>query len=195
MSAKDPDTGELYSQDRLLSEVQNLMLAAHETTANLMTWTLSSIARNPGQQNELRNEIRNAMGTDAPTVDNQRKTRGMLQAWRHQVEQHPPNFLIAREAIADTFIGSDDDRTFIEAGTTIMVSTEHANRDSGNGVLSFGSGKRFCPGIGLARFETEVGLNRFLQRFEVTDTGERGMTSGLTQLPEDTTVTVRKAAI
>ena len=57
MSAVDPDTGRPYSRERLVSEVKNLMLAGHETTANLITWTITEIARNPVKQAAIRAEI------------------------------------------------------------------------------------------------------------------------------------------
>ena len=68
MGAVDPDSGRPYSRERLVSEVQNLMLAGHETTANLITWTITEIARNPVKQAAIRAEIGDTCGPDVPSV-------------------------------------------------------------------------------------------------------------------------------
>ena len=98
---------------------------------------------------------------------------------------------MAREAIADTVLGADEEPDTIEKGTTLLMSTEHLN-EQGSTMFSFGMGQRFCLGVTLATMETELAVTRFLQKFEVTDTGARGMHSGLTQIPSDTLVTVKK---
>ena len=92
----------------------------------------------------------------------------------------------------DTTVGPKDQPVPIKAGTTVLVSTQHANAEAGGTMFSFGGGRRFCLGINMARLETELAVTRFLQRFEVSDTGARGFQSGLTQSPEDTTVQVSR---
>ena len=191
MSAVDPDTGRPYSRERLVSEVKNLMLAGHETTANLITWTLTGLARNPIKQSGLFNQIRETVGDSAPNLGQMRKLGPVYDLWRQEATEHPPNFLLAREAVRDTSIGPKENPVEIKAGTTVLVSTQHANQEA-KAMFSFGGGRRFCLGINLARLETELAITRFLQRFELSDTGARGMDSGLTQLPEDTLVSVRR---
>ena len=92
----------------------------------------------------------------------------------------------------DTTVGPKDQPVPIKAGTTVLVSTQHANAEAGGTMFSFGGGRRFCLGINMARLETELAVTRFLQRFEVSDTGARVFQSGLTQSPEDTTVQVSR---
>ena len=192
MGATDPDTGRPYDQKRLVSEVKNLMLAGHETTANLLTWTMTEIARNPIIQAQMKSEIQAACGQSVPTAQEMKSLGSIFQCWREQATEHPPNFLIAREAVKDTSVGPTDSPVPIKAGTTVMVSTQHANLDTDGAMFSFGGGKRFCLGINMARQETELAVTRFLQRFDVSDSGERGVVSGLTQTPEDTLVQVSR---
>ncbi|MCA9776766.1 MAG: cytochrome P450 [Candidatus Eremiobacteraeota bacterium] len=192
MGAIDPDTGQPYSRERLLSEVQNLMLAGHETTANLITWTITEIARNPIRQAAIRSEIESACGDKVPDAEQIKQLGGIFAAWREQATEHPPNFLIAREALVDTTVGPKEQPIPVKAGTTVIVSTQHANADAPGGMFSFGGGKRFCLGINMAWQEPELAVTRFLQRFEVSDTGARGFQSGLTQLPEDTLVQISR---
>jgi cytochrome P450 len=192
MGATDPDTGQPYDRERLVSEVQNLMLAGHETTANLITWTMTDIARNPFKQTQMRKEIEYTCGQNVPTAKEMKELGTVFQSWRQQATEHPPNFLIAREAIHDTTVGPKEDPISIKAGTTVMVSTQHANADANAGMFSFGGGKRFCLGFNMARQETELAVTRFLQRFDISDSGARGVRSGLTQIPEDTLVRVSR---
>ena len=191
MEATDPKTGAAYSQERLESEVLNLMLAGHETTANLITWTLTNLARSPIEQNELVSEVQSLFGDRVPTSKELRKSSGIDKIWRKEALEHPPNFLLAREASADTVLDSDENTVEVEKGTTLLMSTEHLN-EQGSTMFSFGMGQRFCLGVTLATMETELAVTRFLQKFEVSDTGERGRHSGLTQIPKDTLVSVRK---
>lgn len=190
MAATDPITGEAYSRDRLSSEIQNLMLAGHETTANLISWTITDLARSPAEQSQVASDIQSKIGTNSPTAKDLRKFKNVFLLWREQAIEHPPNYLIAREAIKDTTIGSQEAPIQIEAGTTVVVSTEHAN--DGRQLFSFGGGQRFCLGFNLARLETEMAVIKFLQRFEIADQGPRGVESGITQHPEDTIVTLKK---
>jgi cytochrome P450 len=190
MNSVDPETGRPFDQDRLVSEVQNLMLAGHETTANLITWTLTSIARSPIKQNQMATEIATKVGSGIPQLDKLKRLTSVTSTWREQATEHPPNFLIAREALQDTTVGPKDHPVQVKAGTTVLVSTQHANE--GPGMFSFGGGERFCLGFNLARLETELAVTQFLRRFEVTDTGARGVDSGLTQKPSDTLVTVKR---
>lgn len=192
MKATDPDTGEPYSKERLESEVLNLMLAGHETTSNLITWVLSDLARAPMKQNQIVSEIREQFGEKGDlSPKGIKKLPTLLKTWRQEASDHPPNYLLAREAVADTALGTKDSLTEVKKGTTIIMSTEHINAED-KGMFSFGAGRRFCLGAQLARNETEIAVTRFLQKFEITDTGERGVHSGLTQIPEDTLVTVHK---
>lgn len=190
MSAVDPETGAPFSKERLVSEVKNLMLAGHETTANLLSWIVSDLARSPEKQSQLVSQIAQAAASDVPTKESLRAIPSLRQTWRKQAVEHPPNYLLARVAKKDTTIGPEDHPIPVEAGTTIMVSTQEANK--GGPMFSFGGGPRFCLGFNLARLETELATARFLQRFEVTDSGARGVQSSLAQGPADTEVTVRR---
>lgn len=191
MGATDPNTGQPYAKKRLVSEVLNLMLAGHETTANLITWTLTELARDPIGQNAMSREVHDIAGKHAPTMDQLKDMNSVTALWKKEATEHPPNFLIAREALTDTTIGDKDEPVEIKKGTTVLVSTQHANMDS-SGMFSFGGGQRFCLGMQMATTETEVAVSRFLQKFEITDSGHRGISSGLTQNPADTEVTIRR---
>ena len=191
MGATDPTTGQPYSKNRLVSEVLNLMLAGHETTANLITWTLTDLARDPVGQSKMSREVHDIAGKNVPTMDQVKAMDSITALWKKEAAEHPPNFLIAREALTDTTIGSKEDPVDIKKGTTVLISTQHANMDT-SGMFSFGGGKRFCLGMQMATVETEVAVSRFLQKFEISDTGHRGVTSGLTQNPADTEVTIKR---
>lgn len=192
LKARDPDTGKPFDGERLRNEVMNLMLAGHETTANLLSWTLTDLARDPGRQSRLAGQIQAEVGQQVPTVDQLDKIDSLSEVWREQAREHPPNFIISRQAIRDTEIGPTEARRPLEAGTTLIISTELANHDAGRGMFSFGGGRRFCLGARLAMLETELFLTRFMQRFQVEDSGPRGVASGFAQSPSDTTVTVLK---
>ncbi len=136
MGAENPETGAPFSRDRLRSEVVNLMLAGHETTANLLSWTLTDLARNPDKQTALTEQVEATVGKSTPTMDQLRELNPVSDLWRQQATEHPPNFLISRQALADTEIGPKDDPVPLKAGTTLIMSTELANQEYGRGIAS-----------------------------------------------------------
>lgn len=188
--ARDPSTDEPFSLERLLSEVKVLMLLSHETTASLLTWCILDLARNHCRQKELRRVILEKIGDAAPSLEDIEALPDITAVWREEARKRPPNFLIARQALEDTVIGSKDEPIKISAGDTVVVSTTLANEQS-RGIFSFGGGRRFCLGFHLATLEMEVILTRFIQKFEFDDRGSQDSVSGPVQTPAEAVVTLR----
>lgn len=65
MAARDPETGEPMSMDRLINNLLTLLVAGHETTSRALSWTLYLLARAPEWQDAVREEVRTVIG-DGP---------------------------------------------------------------------------------------------------------------------------------
>ncbi len=53
LAARDPDTGEPMSDEKIVDNLTTFLLAGHETTAKALTWTLYILARAPEWQERV----------------------------------------------------------------------------------------------------------------------------------------------
>ena len=101
-----------------------LVVAGHETTSNLMIWTLYELANNPDVCRRLEAEV------DSIFDDNEELTASILSLFSYteavlkeslRINQPVPN--IIRETIKDnTLVASDGKQIHVKKGTDIMVN-------------------------------------------------------------------------
>jgi len=60
VAARDPETGECFSDEQLGDQVATMILAGHETTATALFWSLYLLALDPASQHELAAEVQRA---------------------------------------------------------------------------------------------------------------------------------------
>ncbi|KAJ7185447.1 cytochrome P450 [Mycena filopes] len=95
------------SEDEMLAQMQTIMQAGHETTANTMSWTLFELTRQPDIQTKLRAEIQATQqsiyergGTEftAADFDNMPYTTAVM---KEVLRFHPVSYNSLREAARD----------------------------------------------------------------------------------------------
>src|SRR5258707_8972978 len=64
-AARDPETGEAFTDEQLGDEVATMILAGHETTATALFWSLYLLALDPVTQDQLAAEVQGLTVTDA----------------------------------------------------------------------------------------------------------------------------------
>jgi cytochrome P450 len=152
------EDGETLSHDELVATVLLLLLAGHETTANLVGNGLSALYRNPSELVRLRED---------PGVE---KT-----AVEELLRYDTPVQMTVRTALDDVEI----DGHLVEKGRLAVLIIGAANRDpavfespskldlarSPNPHLAFGGGAHFCIGAPLARLEGRIVLSALVRRF------------------------------
>src|SRR5207253_6454198 len=94
-AARDPETGESFSDEQLADQVATMILAGHETTATALFWSLYLLALDPATQNELAAEVQGASIDGAPDIERLKFTRAVVD---ETMRLYPPAFLIARAA-------------------------------------------------------------------------------------------------
>lgn len=219
MEAKDPETGEPLSDERIKHEVLSLLEAGHETTATMMGWSLMMMARNPAEYKALQGEIDEVVGSDAP---GQEAVRGLPRAGsiiNETLRMFPPFYLFMRQAKEDVTIGAPGSQVNVKKGTTLVSSLYETNRDEeawgeektgfpahefhsarfdekgAERFIPFGAGKRACTGQSLGRLEGNVMLARLAQDFDIIPDDHKGATielhSDLSIHPKDGTVRLK----
>ena len=171
---------------QLRDEAMTLLLAGHETTANLLTWAFYLLSQNPEAEARLHSEIDALDTTSLVAADVARLpyTRAVVA---EAMRLFPPAWIVGRRAVAEYRIGEYT----VPARTIILMSQWIVHRDprwwrdadrflperwlpggsamdpgrSKFSYFPFGAGTRVCIGEQFAWMEGILGLATFARRF------------------------------
>ncbi|MEZ4316829.1 MAG: cytochrome P450 [Myxococcota bacterium] len=166
--------------DAIRDEVVTMLLAAHETTANLLTWAWTLLSRNPTALRRLQDEVASASSSDFLARNGLPWTDAVVS---ETLRIYPPIWMTARSAATDALIGDHA----VRAGSTVAIpvyAMHHDNRhwphpegfdpqrwlskDTSSGpFLPFGAGPRKCIGSHFAMLEARIALAVLAKRFDV----------------------------
>jgi cytochrome P450 len=167
------DDGATLSHDELVATVLLLVMAGHETTANVLGNAVARLVRDPA----ARAELDRLAAADEPG-DGRRTLLSDGPSLRTAVEEFlrldGPVQIAQRITRQPVRLGGVD----IPAGRIVLVMLAAANRDPAafaaperldlgrtpNPHLAFGSGPHYCIGAPLARLELQVALRALAQR-------------------------------
>jgi cytochrome P450 PksS len=153
------DDGEQLSTDEIAAMIFLLMLAGHDTTANLIGSSILALLDHPEQADRLRSEP-----ALAPSA--------VEELLRFTT---PVPCGVARTTLADVEVAG----VCIPKGSSVLGMIISANRDETifdqpdvldlgrepNRHITFAFGKHFCLGNQLARMEGQLALGTLIQRF------------------------------
>jgi unspecific monooxygenase len=182
-AARDPETGQAFTDEQLGDEVATMILAGHETTGTALFWSLYLLALDPATQEEVASEVRGVSVSGTLELDRLKFTRAVLD---ETMRLYPPAFLIARAAAGPDRLGE----LVIEKGDVIMMAPwllhrhEKLWRDPNAFIpsrfmapapppdrfayLPFGVGARVCIGAHFALVEATLALAKMIGGFRVT---------------------------
>ena len=181
-AARDPETGQSFSDEQLGDQVATMILAGHETTATALFWSLYLLALDPATQEELAAEVKAATVNGALDLERLKFTRAVID---ETMRLYPPAFLIARAAaapdmIADMPVKKND---IVLVAPWLLHRHEKLWRDPGAFIpsrfmapapppdrfayLPFGVGARVCIGAHFALVEATLALARMIGAFRV----------------------------
>ncbi|ABY29187.1 cytochrome P450 [Methylorubrum extorquens] len=191
MGARDED-GTAMSDRQLRDEVITFLLAGHETTALVLSWTIHLLSRHPEVDRVLATEIGEIVVQRAAAIDDVPRLRFAEHTITESMRLYPPAWAVGREARCDCQIGGFD----VRGGTPILISLWVLHRDPRffdepeafrperwhQGLaqrlprfayMPFGGGPRICIGNRFAMIEAVLILTTLVQRFRfVADTNE-----------------------
>eukprot|EP00005_Dracoamoeba_jomungandri_P003258 CAMPEP_0174252620 /NCGR_PEP_ID=MMETSP0439-20130205/2013_1 /TAXON_ID=0 /ORGANISM="Stereomyxa ramosa, Strain Chinc5" /LENGTH=451 /DNA_ID=CAMNT_0015333183 /DNA_START=311 /DNA_END=1666 /DNA_ORIENTATION=+ len=99
--AKDPETGESMPDELILDETLTILFAGHDTTSNLMSWTVYQLTRNPEVLENLRKEVSEVLGDRLPEHEDIRKLKYCSSVLKETLRLNPPVPMLDREAAVD----------------------------------------------------------------------------------------------
>ena len=127
MQAKDDETNVQMTEKQLRDEVLTLLLAGHETNANVLGWTFYLLAQRPDAEQRLHDEARAVLGGraafTAADLDRLAYTRMVMQ---EGLRLYPPGWFVGRQANADVQLGGYT----VPRGTMVMMSQYVMHRDA-----------------------------------------------------------------
>ena len=175
------------SDKQLRDEVLTLLVAGHETTASVLTWTLMLLAQHPEVEAKLVTEVRSVLGERLPTVEDRPHLKYTEMVLKESMRLYPPAWILGRELIRDCNIGGHE----LSCGSVIYFSQwaihrdarffsepERFNPDRWQDNLEqrlprcvyfpFGAGARVCIGKALSMMEATLILAMVVRQFRLT---------------------------
>ncbi len=185
MDARYSD-GEGMSDELVLSESMQLLVAGHETSSNALSWVLYLLSTHPDCLGRVRKEFHSVLG-DAPlSFGDVPRFEFATQVILEALRLYPPFWMIDRMAVGDDHVGDLD----IPRGSTVIVfvhGAHHAQRSWPNPEsfdperfakaneklhtpfthLPFGAGPRGCIGGNYATLQILMILSELLRRYDL----------------------------
>jgi len=122
--------GEEASCVQLRDDLMTMLIAGHETTAAVLTWTVYELSQNPDLLAKVRAEIDDVLGGRDPTYDDMKKFKLLRLCIAETLRMYPePPYLIRRNLEEDVLpAGGAAQETTIPKGTDILISTWNLHR-------------------------------------------------------------------
>lgn len=195
MNEKDPSilhfllaSGDEVSSKQLRDDLMTMLIAGHETSAAVLTWTFYLLSKEPSVMAKLQDEVDSVLGDRFPTIDDLKKLRYTTRVINESLRLYPQPPVLIRRSIEEDVVGGYP----IKRGEDIFISVwnlhrcpnhwEEADRfnperwplDGPNpnemnqnySYLPFGGGPRKCVGDMFATFENLVAVAMLVRRFD-----------------------------
>ena len=179
--------GEGMSDDLVLSESMQLLVAGHETSSNALSWLLYLLSSRPDCIEKVRQEFDSLLGERSMSYTDVPKFAFTTQIINEALRLYPPFWMVDRMALADDRAGDLD----IPKGSTVVVFVygvhhspqywEHPESFDPERFakakeklhtpfshLPFGAGPRGCIGGNYAMLQMLMILSVLLRRYDFT---------------------------
>jgi cytochrome P450 len=176
MAATDTD-GSHLSDQQLRDEIMTLLLAGHETTANLLAWTWLLVDQNPAARDALEREWDTVLGERPVSADDYPALPYTNAVVSEVLRLYPPAWIIGRAAVEPFELPA----LTLPAGTQVLMSPWIVQRDRRRfadpdafrperwldgstrnlppfAYFPFGGGPRLCIGKPMALLEATLVL-------------------------------------
>ncbi|CAE6535116.1 unnamed protein product [Rhizoctonia solani] len=193
-------------------ELINILVAARDTTAATLTFTVYILATNPEIMAKLRTEVLSRLGTsNHPTPEDFKEMKYLRAVLNETLRLFPAVPMNERTAVKSTVLHSGGKKYYVPAGATMPYSVFHMHRRkdlwgpdaeefdperwlderlkkyvTSNPFifLPFNAGPRICVGQQFAYNEASYFLSRLLQRVESFELASEAYPEGTLPPPE-----------
>ncbi|XP_059628687.1 protein LUTEIN DEFICIENT 5, chloroplastic isoform X2 [Cornus florida] len=195
MNEQDPSilhfllaSGDDVSSKQLRDDLMTMLIAGHETSAAVLTWTFYLLSKEPSVLSKLQNEVDSILGDRFPTIEDMKKLKYTTRVINESLRLYPQPPVLIRRSLEDDVLGKYP----IKRGEDIFISIWNLHRspslwdnsdkfipdrwplDGPNpnetnqnfSYLPFGGGPRKCIGDMFASFETVVAVAMLVRRFD-----------------------------
>jgi cytochrome P450 len=168
-------------------EAKSLFLAGHDTVAAALTWAWYAVARHPGVEGRLRQEVEAVLGERPATIEDLPRLQYTGMVVKETLRLYPPLWdLTTREAVSDVELGGYE----LPKGSWIALAPYVTQRDprffanpdqfdperfaAGRAeqippyaYVPFGAGPHVCIGNTFAIMEMTLVVSTIVQQFRV----------------------------
>ncbi|KAJ4954892.1 hypothetical protein NE237_011675 [Protea cynaroides] len=194
MNEQDPSilhfllaSGDDVSSKQLRDDLMTMLIAGHETSAAVLTWTFYLLSKEPSVMSKLQNEVDSVLGDRFPTIDDMKKLKYTSRVINESLRLYPQPPVLIRRSLEDDVLGKYP----IKRGEDIFISIWNLHRCPNRWVdaekfdperwpldgpnptetnqnfsyLPFGGGPRKCVGDMFASFENMVAVAMLVRQF------------------------------
>ncbi|RIB20329.1 cytochrome P450 [Gigaspora rosea] len=180
---------EQLTHNELRSQVMTLLLAGHETTSTVLSWTLYYLAKNPDVQDQLRKEILNVFisPNHIPSFEELDQLKFLECVFKEALRITPPSPLITRYNLKDEIMNG----YVIPKNTPLIIPSYAIHHDpliwgedvesfnpsrwldpnikskiSNSNFIPFSAGPRSCLGMRMAHLELKTFLTIIIRNLK-----------------------------
>ncbi|KAJ7579317.1 cytochrome P450 [Mycena floridula] len=125
--AKDKQTGQGLSDESISKNLLTFLIAGHETTSGMLSFTVYLLLRHPEAMSKLRAEVDTVIGARPLQKEDLTKLPYLTAVMRESMRVCPPVPMRSTSAIEDTTIGGG--KYAVKAGAPITVQVYLSQRD------------------------------------------------------------------
>lgn len=186
LNARDPKTGEGFTDKELHDEILTFIFVGHETTALSLAWTWYLLALNPACEALALTEARENVGGEAPTLEELEKLPYIKNVFLETLRLYPPVWGLARETTKPVEV-----RGVTLPAKTVLIAIpylthrhpdfwpdperfdptrfepENEKTRPRYAYYPFGGGPRLCIGMGFAMLEAQIIMAAVLKRYRL----------------------------
>ena len=182
LKARDDSSGEKMTDKQIRDEVITIFSAGHETTANLLSWTLYLLARHPDILAKVRQELDGLPQGRIPSAEDLQQLAYTRAVLSESMRLRPPAGFLLRKVNKDTEV----DGYLLKAGRSAIfcIYNLHHHADFWQqpeqfdpdrfllpqkkySFIPFGTGERICIGSHFALMESQLLLSMIVQHYDL----------------------------
>jgi cytochrome P450 len=182
LKARDDSSGEKMTDKQIRDEVITIFSAGHETTANLLSWTLYLLARHPDILARVRQELDDLLQGGMPNAEDLQQLAYTKAVLSESMRLRPPAGFLLRKVSKDTEV----DGYLLKAGRSAIFSIYNLHHHADfwrqpeqfdpdrfllpqkkYSFIPFGTGERICIGSHFALMESQLLLSMIVQRCDL----------------------------